>query len=284
MTQSKVEESDRFAFGKNWQRYLVHAEEREFEIARNCLKELLGQDDMSGLTFLDIGSGSGIHSLAAANLGACVTSFDYDSDSVAATRKVKAAAGVSDARWRVMQGSILDGPFVESLGRFDVVYSWGVLHHTGAMWEAVERSCCLVAEGGSLVIALYRDCGLRTRAWWWVKRLYITGRVGRWLVLGAFVPAFWLGVVGNRLIRFQNPRRAFVEYRKQRGMSMFHDWIDWLGGYPYETASVGEVVSRLEARSFRAVKTVEAAGVGCSEFVFTRVATLESTIERENRA
>src|SRR5689334_10674413 len=147
----------RFEFGKNWRQYLsVLDEERVYEAERS-IRDLLGVSDLEGRSFLDIGSGSGLFSLAAHRLGAQVHSFDYDADSVSCTAELRRRYGGSDREWIVERGSILDIDYARSLGRFDFVYAWGVLHHTGAMWTALANAGALVAPGGMLAIAIYND-------------------------------------------------------------------------------------------------------------------------------
>src|SRR5215831_11278680 len=104
------------------------------------LKSFLRVHDLRGKTFLDIGSGSGMHSLAALRLGADrIFSFDYDENSVMSTARLRDSAG-SPAKWTVEVGSVLDERFIRTLDQFDIVYSWGVLHHTGDMWPAVRNA------------------------------------------------------------------------------------------------------------------------------------------------
>ena len=88
----------------------------------------------------------------ARRLGATVTSFDYDPQSVACTRELRRRYFPDDAAWTVTEGSVLDRAFVDGLGTFDIVYSWGVLHHTGAMWDAIGLAAERVAPGGQFFI------------------------------------------------------------------------------------------------------------------------------------
>lgn len=141
----QVRRGERFEFGKNWQSFLNTLDDERIAIAEASLRERLG--DISGKTFLDVGSGSGLSSLAARRLGAKVRSFDYDPHSVACTEELRRRYFPDDADWTVSAGSILDDDFVASLGRYDIVYAWGVLHHTGAMWRALENVGKLVAGG-----------------------------------------------------------------------------------------------------------------------------------------
>src|SRR5215213_1120252 len=141
------DDDTRFSFGENWREFLEHIDDQRIEIAEKAILSLLGQQRLDGLTFLDIGSGSGLSSLAARRLGARVHSFDYDPQSVACTQELKRRYFPEDSDWTVEEGSVLDRDYLESLGKFDIVYSWGVLHHTGDMWRALENVPLPVADG-----------------------------------------------------------------------------------------------------------------------------------------
>src|SRR5258708_4785561 len=182
----------RFEFGSNWSRFIECVDEQRIEAAETSLVEMMGGTEaITGRTFLDAGSGSGLFSLAATRLGASrVHSFDYDSNSVATTAEMKRRFGPRDVSWTVERGDILDHEYVASLGRWDIVYSWGVLHHTGSMWEAISNACDLVADGGLLFIAIYNDQGRKTRWWRKVKRLYGRNALGRAAVVSVFIPSW----------------------------------------------------------------------------------------------
>lgn len=240
----------RFRFGRNWRSFLDHHLHASTAAeAQRSLAEFLAPATLAGRTFLDIGCGSGLFSLAAQRLGASrVVSFDIDADSVACCRELREREG-APATWEVSEGSILDAAFVSRLAPADVVYSWGVLHHTGRMWDAVRAAGTLVAPGGQFYLALYNKVegwGLHSDGrlgpssfWAWEKRGY--NRLPRVLQSAANGAAMGAMVVAY-LLTLQNPFRKFREHREQhRGMSWSVDIVDWLGGYPYEAASPGEV-------------------------------------------
>jgi 2-polyprenyl-6-hydroxyphenyl methylase/3-demethylubiquinone-9 3-methyltransferase len=158
-------EDGRFEFGANWSRYLEVLNDTRIQHAEASLKQMLKVATLRDRTFLDIGSGSGLFSLAARRLGAQVCSFDYDPESVACAVELKHRYFPDDGNWTIEQGSVLDEKYVRSLGTFDVVYSWGVLHHTGAMRQALGNAQVPVAPGGRLFIAIYNDQGRPSLYW-----------------------------------------------------------------------------------------------------------------------
>lgn len=255
----------RFAFGQNWRSFAAVLDERRIRVAEASLGEMLAVEHLAGRTFIDVGSGSGLFSLAARRLGARVHSFDYDPESVSCTRDVKARYYPGDDKWVVENGSVLDVEFLNGLGRYDIVYAWGVLHHTGRMWEGLHNVSRLVKPGGSLFIALYNDQGRMSRMWRGVKRVYCSGLVGRVLVCAVFMPSFGLRCAVSSLVK---RRSVFAAYRRERGMSIIHDWFDWLGGYPFEVARVDDVFRFYSGRGFILKNIKTTSSWGNNEFVF----------------
>lgn len=272
---SEVEQGKRFAFGRNWQEFSQLVDEDRIAGARESIVAALGTSDLAGRSFLDIGCGSGLFSLAALQLGARVHSFDYDPDAVATTGRLRDRYA-PDSDWRVEQGSVLDSSLISRLGQFDIVYSWGVLHHTGALWDALEAACRLVAPGGLLYVSIYNDQGLRSRAWTHVKRTYNASgpATRRLLVAGSrmYLTAPGRAVALLKLAR-SGRRPAGGQARRARGMSAQYDLIDWVGGYPFEVAAPEEVfrVGRRHGMELRHLKTC-GGGLGCNEYVFASCA------------
>src|SRR5690606_3323037 len=158
----------------------------------------------------------------------------------ACTRELKRRYFDNDDRWRIIQGSVLDGDFIASLPKVDIVYSWGVLHHTGNMWMALENALKPLSEEGLIFISLYNDQGPKSKYWLKVKKLYNKGLLGKTAVQAVFIPRYIILPFIKDIILLRHPLTRYREYKKERGMSRFHDFLDWWGGLPFEVASVEE--------------------------------------------
>ena len=272
----EIAKGERFAFGDNWKRFLSVLDERRIDEAVTSLRDKLEVESLEGKTFLDIGSGSGLFSLAARKLGAHVHSFDFDPQSVACATELRRRYFPNDQHWLIEEGSALDAAYVTSLGLFDVVYSWGVLHHTGQMWKGLENAALPVGPRGKLFIAIYNDTGTQSTRWKWIKKTYNR-------LPSVLRPPFALLAVSPdemktalRCVLKLRPLdfvRSWTNYaQNNRGMSRWHDIIDWVGGYPYEVATPEEIFDFYRRRGFTLTKLkCGKVGLGCNEFVFERV-------------
>lgn len=267
MTISKTE---RFQFGANWKSFLSTLNDERISEAELSLKEMLEVKNLIGKRFLDIGSVSGLFSLAARRLGATVYSFDYDPKSVECARELKRRYYKDDDSWTIREGSVLDEDYLHSLGDFDTVYSWGVLHHTGDMMRALNNAVIPTNDRGKLFIAIYNDQGIESRCWKKIKKTYCSGRTGKLLISCIFVPYFTLQSILIGLIKYKNPAGQFSNYKDKRGMSIYHDWIDWLGGYPFEVAKPELIIDLYKKHGFRLESLLSTNRHGCNQYVFSK--------------
>ena len=271
--QMEILKGDRFAFGDNWIKFLNLLSDHRIALAEKSLQNMLGVTDLTGKNFLDIGSGSGIFSLAARRLGASVYSFDYDPQSVACTMEIKRRYFDNDSEWVVEHGSVLDVDYLKRLGKWDIVYSWGVLHHTGNMWNALENVTELVRPGGILYIAIYNHQQIMTPVWRLVKQIYNKLPKGlKWLLLIPSLLQLWGPRTIYDLLRLK-PFYTWRHYSEHgvRGMSAWCDLVDWVGGYPFEVAKPEQIFQFYQGRNFTLTKLITCGGkLGCNEFVFTR--------------
>lgn len=248
-----------FSFGENWLDFIKDFNEEKYQEAKQSMIDMLGPG-LAGKTFIDIGCGSGVFSLAAVELGAkLVLSIDTDPKSVLACEKVKQRNDVEN--WKVIQASILDRNFLKEIGKFDIVYSWGVLHHTGNMWGAIDNASNLVNKSGLFAIAIYNRT-LTSSFWLRFKRVYNLQKfdfIKKLMVLLVFIPRFLI-----RVLELKNPARV------ERGMSLYYDAIDWAGGLPYEYGSFEEVASYVQKKGFELIKARRTKRTGCNEFVFLK--------------
>lgn len=238
----------RFGFGKNWRQFIENNLTPErITIAQKCLLDFLGLDSLNQLSFLDIGCGSGIHSYAAWKAGAGkIVSFDYDIDSVNTTKLLWEQAG-KPSNWEIYQGSILDESFISQYKGMDIIYSWGVLHHTGNMWQAIANTCELAGPKSLVYLALYTDDFLKEPGGFWLQKKYRYNHSSRfrkklmelWYIWNYTIPE-------NQRFKLVVFLKRIMNYKTSRGMSFYTDVKDWLGGWPMEFAKTKDTVKFCE--------------------------------------
>ena len=266
-----------FRFGENWAAFLKLLNEERIKEAEASLKKMLNVESLNGKSFMDIGSGSGLFSLAAYNLGAQVISIDYDKDSVTCTTFLKEKFySATAANWEIYHASVLDEIFMSNLPQVDYVYSWGVLHHTGNMFKAMEIAAAKVKIGGELFIALYRKT-IFDKLWVPFKRMYSRcGKSTQYIFQQLWVLKTRLAF----LLKGKSFKKMLQDYPQNRGMDFYKDIHDWLGGYPYEAITPENCRSFFKKHGFELIKqNIQGEGVskalssGCDEYLFKRIST-----------
>ncbi len=260
-----------FSFGKNWQSFLKFLNKERIETAKTSMLEFLGMNTLDGKSFLDIGCGSGIFSYAAFLLDANkIISFDVDQFSVECCKYLWKIEK-NPKKWEILSGSILNDEFYSNLGKFDIVYSWGVLHHTGQMWRAIENAGKLVDQNGYLFFTIYNKVeGFKSSNFWLkIKKFYNKSpKILKKIIQIAYI----LNDIGGLLIRFKNPIKFMKNYKKKRGMNYRVDIIDWLGGYPYEFASVNEILKYMKIKfpNYKLINLKQRFDIGNNWYLFKR--------------
>lgn len=272
-SQSEIDRGQRFAFGRNWKNFSSSINESQISEAQKAIQSMLGMDDLKGKTFLDVGCGSGLMSLAALRLGATVHSFDFDQHSVESTRYMKKRFAPDDDLWVIEQGSVLDAAYMASLGGFDIVYSWGVLHHTGEMYAALDKAIQAVKEDGLLYISIYNDQGGASNRWRLFKKFFnICPGALQTCFCVAFLLYWELRLFVARILNGKNPLPwKYWNASQGRGMSLWYDALDWLGGYPFEVAKPEEIFDYGKKHELSLLRMATCGGgKGCNEYVFHR--------------
>jgi 2-polyprenyl-6-hydroxyphenyl methylase/3-demethylubiquinone-9 3-methyltransferase len=264
------EVSAHYEFGDNWRAFAENLTPVAVDQAVEGMRQLVREDEIVGRDVLDIGCGSGLHALAALRLGAAsVTAIDIDPNSVATAQDVLRRYAEPGARWSVAVKSVFE---IEDMAEFPVVYSWGVLHHTGDMYDAIRRAAARVASGGHLYLALYRKTPM-CRLWRFEKWLYTNApRVGRMVLETGYMTSFRFAM----MLKGRDFQDYVSAYGKNRGMAWRTDVRDWLGGYPYESITEDEMLrfaaelGLAPVRRFCRKPGFGLFGTGCDEYAFRK--------------
>jgi 2-polyprenyl-6-hydroxyphenyl methylase/3-demethylubiquinone-9 3-methyltransferase len=255
-----------FDFGQNWDEFSKNAlKQKNIEQAIEGFSRLISNSELENKTFIDIGFGQGLSLLLATKLGATTIGVDINPK----CKKVleynrNLFPEIKDTEIKVIVGSILDNAVIEEIktvqSRYDIVHSWGVLHHTGDMWKAIEVCSSLVNTNGKLIIAIYNK-HWSSKFWWFIKLIYnYSPKLIRKMMIYFF---YLIIIIAKFFVTFRNP------LKNQRGMNFYYNVIDWVGGYPYQYASENEIIEFLKKKGFKLLKFFKSqVPTGCYEYVF----------------
>lgn len=263
-----------FDFGRNWKNFINKYDTDRLYEAKRDIKNFLGIKTLSNKTFLDVGSGSGLSSLAARSLGAKVLSFDCNLLSVECTKYLKNKFFNNDHHWKILKGNVLNKNFINSLGKFDIIYAWGVLHHTGNQWRSLKNLVNACKSGSLLHLALYNDQGPESKRWLNIKMRYqkMPFFLKTLYVFYIYFPSEFKDFIHH--LRKGKPLSYFkkiINYKKSRGMNYFYDMIDWVGGYPFEVSKPEQVVNFLKKNNFVIKKIKKNNGYGNNIFLAKKI-------------
>lgn len=270
--QKEIDSKKRFRFGKNWKLFINNLNSDRIEKSKISLLEFLEKENLNDLSFLDVGSGSGLSSLSAILSGAKVHSFDFDTDSVECTKYLKDIYSQNDSDWIIEQGSATDEKYMNSLPLFDIVYSWGVLHHTGNMSTGLNLVEKKVKDGGLLFLALYNDQGWKSKLWFFIKRFYVKSPfILKQIILFLSFIRLWGPTTIKDFLKLK-PFQTWKNKINDRGMSPIYDVVDWVGGYPFEVSKPEDIIKFYSLKGYVLVKLKDCGkGKGCNEYLFKKL-------------
>ena len=264
-----MNKTNKFKFGKNWKLFLKGLENKHIQISKKALLKFNQNINLKNRSFIDIGSGSGLSSLAAKQLGAKVVSIDVDTECIECTKFLKNKFYKDSKDWDIKKLSILNTKNIKIMNKFDYVYSWGVLHHTGNLKKALKNTESLCGKNGFIHLALYNDQGRKSKRWKIIKKMYIKNNfIVKKLIELIFFPFFLLKPFLQSLLSpiLKNNNRI-----RKRGMTHYISMVDWLGGYPFETSKPEEIFNFFTNKNYTLISLYTCGpGHGCNEFLFKK--------------
>lgn len=264
---------DNFSFGVNWFDYTCNfVNEHVIQEAGKNIDEWLNKNgELAGKSVIDVGCGSGLSSLCLIRRNVKeLVSFDIDPNCLKATQKLAElfAADTPKDIWKIQRGSILDDEYINNLGQFDIVHSWGVLHHTGNMWKAIENAIKLVKDDGLLFITLYSGISTYEKDWTAKKNYNQATRLGKINYIADYI----MLIKHDRQCQKKDPD-AWNTMQSSRGMSVYNDVVDWLGGFPYEVTNTKTIVNFCNKFNLTLVKCNDPVAQACHEWLFKKTST-----------
>lgn len=264
---------EHFQFGKNWNNFSNSISKNNINNSLKSIQNLISKKDIENKSILDIGCGSGLSLLSFLKLGAkSVCGVDIDPMSVKTAKSV-IEKYYNNKNWSVEEKSIFDIN-LKTYPKFDLVYSWGVLHHTGDMWRSIDIASSLLKKNGVIFLALYQKTKL-CKFWELEKRFYVNSpKIIQKIIRTLFKTLYISGLIVSK----KNPKVFFQNYKEKRGMEWHYDIHDWLGGYPYESIKRRDLEIFLNKKGFvienyfyKKNKLFGLLGSHCDEFIARKV-------------
>lgn len=169
------------------------------------LNKLIGRDNIENKIVLDAGCGTGIAAISFKKLGANkVIGIDISKKSLLTAKKLAEEAGV---KLKFITGDLLNLPLK---GNFDIIHSFGALHHTGDTKGAFANLINLLGENGQFYLALY----WRTRLTFlhqFIRKILRLLPESAWEPISKFITKFMVG-----------------KKKTQRGFDGYGEALDWL--------------------------------------------------------
>jgi 2-polyprenyl-6-hydroxyphenyl methylase/3-demethylubiquinone-9 3-methyltransferase len=106
-----------------------------------------------------------------------------------------------------------------------------------------------------------------------VKVLYNRSLAWRILITPLYLACMVANGLALDLIGWNNPFSRYFGYRKRRGMSLWPDILDWLGGYPFEVARADEINDFYKTRGFTLIHSTLSKGGkgrGNNQYIFVK--------------
>lgn len=262
-------QNKQFNFGENWENFSKNQlSSTKIQEAKKDFVKFFQNESIKNQTFIDIGFGQGMSLLIANTLGAITVGNDINplSEKVLEFNK-SYFSDIKEISIPIIIGSILKESTLNAIRQineqYDIVHSWGVLHHTGEMWEAINNSSELVNKNGKFIIAIYNK-HWSSPLWHTIKKTYnYSPKFIKKLIISIF---YFIILIAKFSVTFKNP------FKKERGMSFYYDVIDWVGGYPYEYANKEEIQTYIENLGFQLIYYNKAqVPTGCNEYVFKKL-------------
>ncbi|MFQ6107920.1 MAG: class I SAM-dependent methyltransferase [Candidatus Aminicenantales bacterium] len=146
------EERTRRFYDCLWQNYTP-----EYAASKKHWALFFDPEEVLNKSVLDAGCGTGVFSIIFARMGALsVVGIDISKRSLERAQRQADQLGLQNATFQKV--NMLRLPFTDAC--FDIVWSWGSVHHTADPFGCLAELIRVLKPGGSLLVAVYRRTGL----------------------------------------------------------------------------------------------------------------------------